>query len=213
MHGTNASSNKESPWKVSLFVIDLIIQDKEYKRMLDECKIKKGEECRIQQYKRDIYYWMDKIFKKIEYWSDHERESMYRWMQDTYKIEEEEECKIQRYEYRDIYYWLEKIVKKIQLDLNSLHCLTGIIDLGLGLGIGRYIALIVMNDFNYRRYYYDDELRNLAFEDLTMIILIFTKIIKVSAFAIIILGVPSYSTYNTTLRIMRTSMQVLHRKT
>jgi len=41
------------------------IRRRVYKRMLDECKMEEGEECKIQPYKRDIYYWMDKIFNEI----------------------------------------------------------------------------------------------------------------------------------------------------
>jgi len=71
-------------------------------------------------------------------------------------VQEKDECRVQRYEYHDIYYWSEKIIKKIQ---HRSEFIASPAD------IGKYIELIVMNDFNYRRYYYDDEPRNIAFED------------------------------------------------
>ena len=159
MHGTNERIFKQRVTMDSEPVCSWPYHAKQrvYKWMLDECKIEEGEECRIQRYEyRDIYYWMEEIFKKIHYWSDRERESVYRQMQDACKIEEEE-CKIQRYEYRDIYYWSEKIIKKTIYRSEFIASPAG---------IGRYIELIVMNDFNYRCYYYGDEPHNFAFEEL-----------------------------------------------
>ena len=160
MHGTNERIFKQRVTMESEPVCNWPYHTRQrvYKRMLDECEIEEGEECRIQPYKRDINYWMDKIFEKIQYWPDHEKKSIYNRMLDVCKMkeEEEEECTVQRYEYRDIYYWSEKIIKKIQYRCEFIASPAG---------IGRYIELIVMNDFYCRYYYYDNEPRNLAFEE------------------------------------------------
>jgi len=79
MHGTNERIFRQRVTMKNEPVCDWPYHTRRrvYKQMLDECKMEKGEECRIQPYKLDIYYWMDKIFNEIQYWSDHAKERMY----------------------------------------------------------------------------------------------------------------------------------------
>ena len=112
-----------------------------YKRMLDEYKIEERKKLRQ--------------ISPIQFLRDREL-GMHGTNEPIFKQRATIECgMILRYESRDIYYWAEKIIKKIQYRSEFIASPAG---------IGRYIELILMNDFNYRWYYYADEPRNLAVE-------------------------------------------------